>query len=254
MSVAARGYPELLRALAFSDPESELWGAVWTPPGSTAPLVLGAYGRARTLSGALEGERAEEAWRLETDEGELVLEGLAESGEAQTDPQGGFDQLCRVSGELVIEDQPREFSCLGWRSVRAAAVLLGDVDSVRQVAAWLGPEYGFALLARRSARAKGQDADTVSAALFGLPEARTIVDPRLSTTYTETGDPIRAGVELWLQAGDDPEQQYPRRALGQATHAPTSWPVDGFTMQALPFHWHVSGQEGPGIYFLGQRS
>lgn len=251
MSVAAGGHPESLRALAFSDPDSDLWAAAWVPP--NVPAALGTN-PGITLSCALEGERADEPWRLGTGDAELVLEGLPGSADEPIDSPPDFDQLCRVSGTLVIEGQPREVSCLGWRSARSPAVLASDLDSLRQVAAWLGPEDGFALLALRSARAKGQDADTVSAAMFEASDAKTIVDPRLSTTYAESGDPCRAGVELWLQAGDDPEQHYPRRAVGQATQPPSRWTVDGFTIEALPFHWHVSGQEGPGIYLLGQRS
>ncbi len=90
MSVAAGGYPESLRALAFSDPESELWGAAWMPPSSTAPVVLASHGQATSLSGALEGEGADEPWRLETGDGELMLEGLAGIGRSPHRPASGL--------------------------------------------------------------------------------------------------------------------------------------------------------------------
>ncbi len=43
-----------------------------------------------------------------------------------------------------------------------------------------------------------------------------MLDPRLSTTYDEHGEPLRVGVELWL--GDDEDgEQWPRRVAGAAT-------------------------------------
>jgi hypothetical protein len=204
------------------------------------------------MPAALEGEDASESWRLEFGDGALTFEGLGDPVKDPDEAPGEFDQLCRVGGTVVIGGEAREVSCLGWRGARPSDVLAGDVASLRQVAAWFGPEDGFSLLALRPARAKGQDAEAVSAALFAAEESKRVADPRLSTTYDDSGELVRAGVELWIQAGDDPDQQHPRRAVGESIQRPARWAVEGLAFHAQPFHWHASGREGPGIYLLGQ--
>lgn len=246
-------HEECLRALAFSDPEGELWGAAWIPPGSAGAAVVSIGGQTEYLSATLDGDEAGEPWRLRLGAGELAIERLADSVTEPSEADPGFDQLCRVSGTVAVGGEPRVVSCLGWRGARSAAALGAGIASIRQVAAWFGPDEGFALLALRSTRAEGQDADTVSAAMFAPSESGPVSDPRLSTTYAESGEPLRAGVELWIQAGDDPDRQYPRRAIGEATQPPVRWSVDGVTLEALPFQWHAGGHEGPGIYLLGRR-
>jgi hypothetical protein len=246
-------HPECLRVLAFSDPESEVWGAAWIPPGSSQTAVISVGERASPVAAALEGDESSESWRLALGDSNLAVEGLGDPGADADGSQGDFDQLCRVSGNVEADGQSREVSCLGWRSARSPAVLAGGVSSVRQVAAWFGPDDGFALLALRSSRAKGQDADAISAAMFAPVGPGPVADPRLSTTYAESGEPVRAGVEFWLQSGDDPDQQYPRRAVGQSIRASVRWTVDDLALQARPFHWHAGEREGPGIYLLGRR-
>lgn len=246
--------PGWLRALAFGDPDGEGWGAAWILSGSAEVAALSVGGQAASMAAELEGDNAHEVWCLALGDSHLVLAGAGDPVESPMEPQTDFDQLCRVSGTLAVEGQTREVSCLGWRSVRSPAFLAADVASLRQVVAWLGPEDGFALAALRSARAKGQDADVVSAALFAPSESKPAADPRLSTTYDDAGRPVRAGVELWIQAGEDPDQQYPRRAVGESLGAPVRWKVDGVDLEAQPFYWHAGGREGPGIYLLGQRT
>lgn len=253
MSVATGArHPECLRALAFSDSASELWGAAWIPPGSSATAVISTGGRASSIAAGLEGDEPSEAWRLALGDSTLVLEGLSDPVQDDASPSD-FDQLCRVTGTLPVDGQTREVSCLGWRSARSLGVRTADVASLRQVAAWFGPDDGFALLALRSPRAKGQDADTMFASMFAPSDLGSVVDPRLSTTYADSGEPVRAGVELWLQAGEDPDQQYPRRAVGQSVRAPARWMVNDLALQAQAFHWHAGEREGPGIYLLARR-
>lgn len=254
MSIAAGvRHPECLRALAFSDPEGELWGAAWIPPGSAGVAVVSIGGQSESIPATLDGDAPDEPWRLQLGGGELAIERLADSVTEPADADTDFDQLCAVSGTVAVGGEPRVASCLGWRGARSTAAVGASVGSIRQVAAWFGPDDGFALLALRSSRAKGQDADTVSAAMFAPSEPGPVTDPRLSTTYSKSGEPLRAGVELWIQAGDDPDRQYPRRAIGEATQAPVRWSVDGLVLEAQPFHWHAGGREGPGIYLLGRR-
>ena len=256
MSIAAGArHAECLRALAFSDPEGELWGAAWIPPGSDAVAVVSVGAEAESVSATLEGEGPGEAWRLHIGDGELIAEGLVEPVMEPADADPDFDQLCSVTGTVAVGGERREVDCLGWRAARSSPSLgRPDVGSVRQIAAWFGPDDGFALMALRPVAAKGQDQDIVSAVMFAASEPGAVSDPRLSTTYAETGEPLRAGVELWIQDGDDPDRQFPRRAIGEATHAPIRWTVDGLALEAQPFHWHAGGRDGPGIYLLGRRA
>lgn len=253
VAVGAR-HTECLRVLAFSDPEGEMWGAAWIPAGSDATAVVSVGAGPESVSATLEGEGAGEAWRLHVGDGELIAEGLVEPVTEPDDAESDFDQLCSVTGTVTVDGEPREVSCLGWRATRSPSALGPDVGSLRQIAAWFGADDGFAVQALRPAGAKGQDQDLVSAAMFAPLESGAVTDPRLSTTYAETGEPLRAGVELWIQDGDDPERQFPRRAIGEATHAPIRWTVDGLALEAQPFHWHAGGREGPGIYLLGRRA
>jgi hypothetical protein len=123
--------------------------------------------------------------------------------------------------------------------------------SLRLVAAWFEPGDGFALLALRPAKAKGQDQDVVVAAEFDQRRATSATDPRLSTTYTASGKPTRAGVELWIEAAEDSENLYPRRAIGEAAQPPVGWEVGDLALEAQLFRWHSTGHEGAGIYLLG---
>jgi hypothetical protein len=255
VSVATRArHPECLRALAFSDLEGQLWGAAWLPPGSAETAVISANNQTTSVPASLDGEEASEPWRLQLEEGNLVLKGQGDPIEDSDEPHTGFDQLCRVSGRMSVGGQPREVSCLGWRAARSPSILTTDVASLRQVAAWFGPDDGFALLALRPARAKGQDAEAVSAAMFDADDPQAVVEPRLSTTYDESGEALRAGVELWIHTDEDPEQQYPRRAIGERVQGPARWTVDELAIEAQPFHWYAGAREGAGVYLLARRS
>ena len=120
------------------------------------------------------------------------------------------------------------------------------MDSFRQVAAWFAAEEGFALLALRPRKAKGLDEDVSAAVLFEPGSARLVADPRLSTTYTEAGRPIRAGVELWLETEPESDHLYPRRAVGQALGDPVDWKVAEVELVVQPFRWYRGDREGPG--------
>jgi hypothetical protein len=84
--------------------------------------------------------------------------------------------------------------------------------------------------------------------VFDSDAPHAINDPRLSTTYTAAGRPLRAGVELWL--GDDEDQQYSRRALGEAAGPGATGRAGRFEVRAQPFRWQSRGRDGAGVYLL----
>jgi hypothetical protein len=240
---------QAVRAFAFAEPDGGRWGAAWLAPGAPPVGVLGGGDQASVEPLALEGAGADEPWRLAAGQGtELVLEALGEPAESDPEAeQDGFDQLCRVSGT----ESGRQLECLGWRGVRARPVDAA-VTSLRLVAGWFDDQDGFVLLAGRPGKAKGQDEDLIAATLFDADGGRAVTDPRLSTTYTASNQPTRAGVELWIEVDADPDHLYPRRALGQALAAPVQWSLAEIALEAQPFHWFSAGREGPGVYLLGQ--
>jgi hypothetical protein len=239
-----------VRAFAFAEPgEGRRWGAAWLAPGAEPAGVLAMNDQPSAEPLQLDGTGADQPWRVTAGaDTELVLEGLGDP--VWSDPearQEGFHQLCRVTGRAV--GGPLE--SLGWRWTREPAIERG-FTSVRMVAGWFGEQDGFALAARRPAKAKGQDTDVIAAAIFDPAGSQVVADPRLSTTYTGSGQPTRAGVELWIEAEADPELLYPRRAVGQAVAPPVPWRVAEVAIEAQPFRWFSGDREAPGVYLLGQ--
>lgn len=201
----------------------------------------------------LEGIDAAEPWRLTADgDTELVVEGLGEPAWSDPDAQAhGFQQLCRVTGTVQGRRTGGRLECLGWRSAGGQAIDPAG-SSVRLVAGWFDDQDGFALVAGRPRKFKGQDEDQMTAAVFDPAGPQVVADPRLSTTYTESGRPTRAGVELWVEAEADPEHLYPRRAVGQAITSAIQWTVADAAAEAQAFQWFSRGREGPGVYLLVQ--
>lgn len=245
-----------LRILAFGDLAGDTWGVSWVMEGGDrARLAV----RANTAAAVFEVELSEAAdggWQLEGD-GALLRFRPAGATIVSHDVDQRLerrDELCQVGGTFRIDDRDTDVDCLGWTSWAE-----GDpgFDSARFVAAWLDPVAGFSLTALRPRKARGHEADLVAAAVVGDPPPR-VVDPRLSTTYTDDGAPGRAGLELWLEpedqenAGDEAPLQYPRRAAGEAAGATIDWDQGDLALHASPLRWHSHGREGAGVYVLGQ--
>ena len=115
-----------------------------------------------------------------------------------------------------------------------------------------GPDDAVALTALRQRRASGHGGDLVVATVFDPTGAVAVADPRLSTTYAADGTPLRAGMELWLDVAEDSDEQYPRRAAGEATGLRAAATVDGLSVSAHAFWWHSRGTDGAGVYLLAQ--
>jgi hypothetical protein len=84
-----------------------------------------------------------------------------------------------------------------------------------------------------------------------------VAEPRLSTAYTEEGQPLRATLELWLGDDDSAEPgqeavQYPRRAAGVASGPPATGEFADLALGVQPFRWRAEGREGAGIYLLAR--
>jgi hypothetical protein len=242
------------RTLAFGDLETSVWGAAWGHgPGQQDFVGLGAGDRSITPDAILREAAESGDWRLQGEGVELTASAtgaaLAPSG---ADRPSGFDQLCRVQGAVVIDGAELEVDCIGRRGAYAEGFDVDRLESVRDISAWFEPIDGLALVALRPRKSRGQESDLITAVVFDPDAPRTITDPRLSTTYSAAGRPLRAGVELWL--GDDEDEQYPRRALGEAVGDDAAGQVGGFEVRAQPFRWQSRGRDGAGVYLLARRA
>jgi hypothetical protein len=242
------------RTLAFGATDMSFWGAAWLHGAGPKVFVgVGAGDRAITAPATLHDGGESQDWRLEGDGIELTASSTgADLGLSRADPASGFDQLCRVHGRVLLEGTEREIECIGRRGAYAQRSDVERLDSVRDVWAWFEPGEGLALVALRPRKSRGQDSDLVRAVVFDSDAPHTVDDPRLSTTYTASGQPLRAGLELWL-GDDDEQQQYPRRALGEATGAGATGRVGRFEVLAQPFHWQSRGRDGAGVYLLARQ-
>ena len=243
-----------VRTVAFAEPgPGGAWGALWLPSGAPSSGVLATADQVAAEALELEGVGAAEPWRLTADAGtDLVVEGLGEPALSNPEaPADGFQQLCRVTGAMGTSHGGGRLECLGWRGVGGPAVSPA-VGSIRVVAGWFEDQDGFALVSGRPRKSRGQDEDLVTAAVFGSAGSQMVADPRLSTTYAESGEPTRAGVELWIEAEAEPEHLYPRRAVGEATSPSVQWSLADAAVEARAFQWFSGGREGPGVYLLVQ--
>lgn len=248
-----------LRTLGFGD--LTVWGAAWAsdPAGGTlAALGAAAAGPDATvvpeigLSDSDAGPRGE--WRLEGDGVALLVApaGQVVDVRAAEDGIAGWDQLCRVSGQFEQGGRPHQVDCLGLRSSWSDAVDLGKFESIRAVSAWFEPDEGMSVIAFRPRKARAHDGDAMAAAVITADGSPAVEDPRLSTTYAGEGWPARAGLELWLR-GPEPDQQYQRRASGEALGARVQAVAGALEVRAEPFRWHSRGREGAGMYLLARR-
>lgn len=246
----------LLRILAFGEIETTTWGLSWMTEAPGPARLAVQVGPTAAFFDVNPEPADDEGWQLDGDGVSLMLRPTLPAV-ASHDPEGNLerqDELCRLEGSVRVDGRDAEIACLGWRS--SAQTDLADFDSLRFLAAWLDPRAGFSLTAIRPRKPRGHEADVVAGAVAEESPPQ-VVDPRLSTTYTDQGTPTRAGLELWLEPegeGDEEESlQYPRRAAGEATGASLGWDQGDLALHASLLRWHSHGRDGPGVYLLGRR-
>jgi hypothetical protein len=238
-----------IRTVAFGDLDAGVWGVAWSD--GEALAAVGPPEPEASLEGetvTLGGSEADEDWTLTASDFELRV--TPHSDPVVSTEVDGFDQLCRVRGPAVVGGEQRAIDVIGWRGNRAA-IDVGELDSIREVSAWFGEAGGLGLTALRPSAVKGHDRDLIAASVFEPDGAVTVADPRLSTTYTSGGSPARMGLELWIDQ-EDSEQQYPRRATGQAVGASASWSLGSFLLEIQLLRCRSRGAEGTGVYLLAR--
>jgi hypothetical protein len=238
-----------LRTLAFGDLKTGIWGAAWT--GAPPFLALGAPGTSRIVTDLAVDGSAQDEWRVTADGVELVVapEGDAAPSSLPEQDIDRFDQLCRVTGQVVIDGDELAVESAGSRGGQAQALDLERFDSLRIVSVWFELTEGLVLLSLRPARARGHDGDQLAAVMLEPDGPVAVAEPRLSTTYTGDGQPSRISMELWL-GGDEEVEQFPRRAAGEAVSAGAAFELPGLGVRAELLRCHSRGREGTGMYLL----
>ena len=156
------------------------------------------------------------------------------AGRPSTGGMEGYEQLCRVRGEVVRDGDAAAVDGTGQRGHEWGIQDWSRIDGVHTLSGWLESGAGFAIAAARRAGAAGHDGDERWGALLAPGEVRQIADPRLSTTYDASGHQRRAGLELWL----DDDTGYPLRAAGTALCGSTSSSGScGWTARSCTGRW-----------------
>jgi hypothetical protein len=239
-----------MRTLAFGDLGARVWGAAWgAGQGDPEFVCVGARDAVDVLPARVEGGGAGAPWRVVGDGTSLTITSVADAvtvlgpdGEA-----AGFEQLCLAEGRFTVDGAPHEVRCIARRGERSAP--LDGLDSLRDVSALFEPADGLALVSLRPRKGRGHDRDAVTAAVLDTEASGAVADPRFSTTYGADGRPIRASFELWLGEAED---EYPRRAAGEALGPHASAVEGGLDVQASLFRWGSRGREGPGVYIVAR--
>jgi hypothetical protein len=233
-----------LRIVSFAALDGSVWGAALD---AGRPAV--AFGTPDAAGGAADAVRFEQRdgeWELSGDDWHLLVSPRYEPAAGY--PRAGDDELCQVRGRLVVGGTEVEVDSPAIRNA-GADVDLGQLDSIRGVWGWFEDDQAISLVAARPRGTAGQEGDWVAARLFDTEGLIVVDEPRLSTTYTADGLPSRATLELWVGDG---EEQYPRRAAGEALGPGAAVSSDALHLQATPLRCHTRGLDGPGVYLLAR--
>jgi hypothetical protein len=196
-------------------------------------------------SPVIEWHEADHSWRAAaTDAFDVRLDPL---GEAAPFADGSRESLCVVSG--VVDGA--SIDCLG--HVVAGAGTPPDWRRTaleREVSAWFDADLGFAVHARRPARADAHEGEALEVVVLrGTPPAPAqISDPRLSTAYAEGWHQRRVGLELW----ETEESDHALRLAGEAIGEGQLTLPDGAILRSTFLLWRHDGRVGTGRYDIAR--
>jgi len=240
-----------LRTISFGDLDGAVWGAALDAGGPSIVFATPDGTGAAAGPDAVRWSEADGGWTLAGRGFELSI-AVTRAGEPGPTPDAApagvmTDDLCHVSGTLTVAGAEHRVQCVGTCSV-ADGVDPRRLDSVRGVSGWFADQQAVSLLALRPADRSSQERDVVGATLFDLEGRVAVNEPRLSTTYSH-GTPTRTNLELWIGEG---EEQFPRRAGGEARGPGAEAGSDGFTLQVTPLRCRAGGLDGAGVYLLAR--
>ena len=235
-----------LRTFAFGALGQDAWLAGWFPgPGEHGVLLVadGAGVQAREASLA---PGPDQGWALTAAGAELAIAATSPPA-ALTGVEGvvdGFEQAASVSGTL----DGFEAALPGRRGERPGTGEAGRLDSVREMAAWFDDGEVVAISAVRPRKHKGHEQDTIQAAVVDPAGPVTIVEPRLSTTYSASGRPRRVGLELW----SEDEEAAPVRVVAEGLGRGGSTTAGGWELTVDWLAGHRRGRDGAGVFLIAR--
>jgi hypothetical protein len=208
----------------------------------TGALLCRAGATASLEDAVVEWVEADGSWQARA--GDAVDVVLAPLGEPAEFADGSREWLCRVSGR--VDGAPLE--CLGQLLVGGGSPPPDwrKTALVRDVCAWFDADLGFAVHARRPAKADAHDAETLEAIVLrgSPPEAVRVDDPRLSTAYGAGGQMRRAGLELW----ETEESDVALRLAAETTGEGELRLPGGAILRSAFLLWRHAGRVGAGRY------
>jgi hypothetical protein len=241
------------RALAFGNVDGRLWGAA--VQSGHAGLAFGSADSTGSAS-MPEWTVEDRAWSLTGEGFELHVDPRGETpaerdGDGSSDDQAsaqvsGRQELCRVHGRISLAGVEQIVDCAGTRT-QVDGLEADAIGSARVVSGWFGPDEAITVVALRSRRASDHEDDLIAATVFDPGGWVPVTDPRLSTTYTQGGDPARTSLELWVADG---ENEFPRRAAGEATGLGVAFSAGPLALRVAPMRCHSRGLDGAGVYVL----
>jgi hypothetical protein len=176
----------------------------------------------------------------------LELEALSEPADLSVGETVGYEQLCRVRGNVG----DRSIDCLGQRGHSWGRTNWAKLELARTVSAWLDDATALTVTAVRPSSAKHHaDEEVAAQVLLGGAPVR-VRDPRLSTTYDGEGRQVHAGLELWV--GDE-DGEYPHRAAGEVVCG-TTLDLGKLRVDCAFFDWRMNGKAGVGRYDIVRRA
>lgn len=193
-----------------------------------------------------------QAWRVALEDGfDLRFEAtsqpidLGDGVAARASGLEGYEQLCRVEGDVTVRGRSRSLACLGQRGHGWGPAPWERIELARTVSAWLEDGTAVTLAAVRPASAAEHDEEAVTAFVVDPPDGPPLVvdEPRLSTTYDGDGRQVRAGLELWMGA----EDELPRRVAGEVSCG-TTFELGRLRLDCAFFSWRMEGRAGAGRY------
>ena len=195
---------------------------------------------------AFTGQEGAFELRFEACSAPAVLD--ADSDFAQVAGVQGYEQLCRVTGNVTHGGRTHVVRCLGQRGRQWGGPDPGRVELARTVSAWFAEDRAMTLAAVRPAKSKGHIDEALAGFVFEDGEPLAIDDPRLSTTYDGERRLRRAGLELWMGEEDD----HARRMAGEVLCA-TLLELGEQQLESAFFSWRMEGRSGVGRYEVLRR-
>lgn len=231
--------PSKLQLAIFADHEHDLWGVILA--GANASIAIGTLQTGALTPEPVKLTEDSGTWLLEGADCELVVTPTPPSSRT---PQDGAIEPCQLAGTLTLAGAKRPLQTPG---VRGTAPQPAAGGSLRLFGSWFPAGQELGLLALRQPGAHSGVEDQISVTARG-EEQPMVIDPRLSTTYSGAGEPIRIGLELWLGEAEptDDAELLPRRVAGRASGSSASVG----SLRSFAFECVTRGEPGAGVYVL----